>query len=183
MIVAILDANVLYSAVRRDLLMWLAVNKTFQAHWTDQIGQEWTRNLLVNRTDIAPSTLERTQHLMNRALPDALLEDVPEIDVDLPDSKDIHVLAAAIHANATIIVTSNLKHFPTITLEPHGIQALKPDDFVMRIAQANPLQVIKAVKMQHANLKHPNLSLAEFLNQLELNGLEAFTTWLRAENF
>jgi hypothetical protein len=55
-IVAILDANVLYSAVLRDLLMWLAINKTYQAHWTDQIQQEWTRNLLANRTDIHLST-------------------------------------------------------------------------------------------------------------------------------
>jgi predicted nucleic acid-binding protein len=182
-IVAILDANVLYSAVLRDLFMWLAINKTYQAHWTDQIQQEWTRNLLANRTDIQPNTLERTQNLMNRALPSALLEHVQELDLQLPDPKDTHVLAAAIEVNATHIVTNNLRHFPMPILEPHGIVALNPNDFVMQLAQMNPLLVIKAVKMQHANLKHPSLSLAEFLNQLKAHGLEPFAAWLRERNF
>jgi predicted nucleic acid-binding protein len=178
-IVAIVDANVLYSAVLRDLFIWLAINKTYQAHWTDQIQQEWMRNLLANRTDIQQNALERTQMLMNRALPSALLEHVQELDLQLPDPKDVHVLAAAIKSSATHIVTNNLRHFPTASLKPHGIIALSPNDFVMHLTQINPLLVTKAVKMQHANLKHPSLNLEEFLNQLELNGLTAFTTWLR----
>jgi PIN domain len=181
-IVAILDANVLYSAVLRDLLMWLALHKTYQAHWTEQIQEEWTRNLLANRMDIQPSTLERTQNLMNQALPSALLEHVPELDLQLPDLKDVHVLAA-IEISATHIVTNNLRHFPTAILEPNGIIALNPNDFVMHLAQINPLLVIKAVKMQHSNLKYPSLSLEEFLNQLKLSGLGAFTTWLRENIF
>lgn len=59
------------------------------------------------------------------------------------------------------------------------IIAINPNDFVMHLAQINPLLVIKAAKMQHANLKHPSLSLEEFLNQLELIGLTVFTIWLR----
>jgi predicted nucleic acid-binding protein len=182
-IVAILDANVLYSAVLRDLLMWLAINKTFSAHWTNQIQQEWVQNLLTNRNDIQPSTLERTQYLMNRALPNALLENIPEIDIALPDPKDLHVIAGAIHINATHIVTNNLRHFPTEILELHDINALNPNDFVMHLTQTNPELVIKAVQMQHANLKHPSLSLEQFLNQLEAHGLAPFTTWLRETNF
>jgi hypothetical protein len=120
---------------------------------------------------------------MNRALPSALLEHVQEHDLQLPDPKDIHVLAAAIEINATHIVTSNLRDFPAAILEPHGINALSPNDFVMYLAYNSPLQVIKAVKMQHANLKHPSLSPTQFLNQLEFHGLEPFAAWLRERNF
>lgn len=41
------------------------------------------------------------------ALPPALLEAVPQI----PDEADKHVVAAAIHGGAQVIVTSNLRHF------------------------------------------------------------------------
>ena len=51
---------------------------------------------------------------MNAAIPDILVtgyEPLIEV-VDLPDADDRHVLAAAVKANAQVIVTENLKHFP-----------------------------------------------------------------------
>jgi hypothetical protein len=39
------DANVLYPAQLRDFLMWVAVNKLVEAHWTEAIQHEWMRNL------------------------------------------------------------------------------------------------------------------------------------------
>jgi hypothetical protein len=49
----------------------------------------------------------------------------------LPDPGDRHVLAAAITAGAAVIVTSNLNDFPAEALEPLGIEARTPDDFVL----------------------------------------------------
>lgn len=43
---AVLDANVLYPAPLRDLLMRLAVTDLFAARWTERIHDEWIRNLL-----------------------------------------------------------------------------------------------------------------------------------------
>ena len=55
----------------------------------------------------------------------------PFIDkLELPDSNDRHVLAAAIRCNADAIVTFNLKDFPISVLKPHGIDVLHPDDFI-----------------------------------------------------
>jgi hypothetical protein len=51
------------------------------------------------------------------SVPPALLGAVPEI----PDEADKHVVAAAIHEGAQVIVTSNLKHFPQEMLAPHRI--------------------------------------------------------------
>ncbi|MCE5318968.1 MAG: sel1 repeat family protein [Parachlamydia sp.] len=50
--VVVCDANVLYVAVLRDLLMWLASDLLYKAHWTDAIQKEWTTNLLNNNSEI-----------------------------------------------------------------------------------------------------------------------------------
>ncbi len=51
MLIAVLDACVLYSAPLRDFFMRLAV-RLYQPKWTDAIHEEWIRNVLNNRTDI-----------------------------------------------------------------------------------------------------------------------------------
>lgn len=98
--VALLDANVLYPITLRDLLMWLAVSGTYDAHWTERIQQEWTRNLLADQPNLTAQQLERTKRLMNIALPSALVTGYETmIDrLELPDPDDRHVLAAAIHS-------------------------------------------------------------------------------------
>ena len=67
------DACVLYPAPLRDLLMRLAIAKLFQARWTDQIHDEWTRNVAANRPDILPQSLARVRRLMNEHVPDSLV--------------------------------------------------------------------------------------------------------------
>ena len=49
---ALYDACVLYPAPLRDLLMRLALTDLFRARWTDQIHDEWIRNLLANRPEL-----------------------------------------------------------------------------------------------------------------------------------
>ncbi|WP_348814901.1 hypothetical protein NFG57_17995 [Halomonas sp. H10-59] len=49
--VVVYDACVLYPAPLRDLLMCLATSGLFAARWTEQIHDEWTRNLLKNRPE------------------------------------------------------------------------------------------------------------------------------------
>ena len=163
----------------RDLFIWLALNKTYRVHWTLEIQAEWTRNLLHNRPDISITALERPQNLMNKALPDALLETIPVLDILLPDPKDTHVVGAAIYVNATHIVTKNLRDFPSSSLEEFGIIALSPDDFVMCLIENTPELVVQAITMQLANLKRPALSLEALLLELGAQGLTQVVRWLR----
>ncbi len=69
---------------------------------------------------------------MDRAFPAASLSGVESLipALSLPDPGDRHVLAAAIHALADLIITVNLKDFPTAVLTSHSIVAAHPDPFV-----------------------------------------------------
>lgn len=73
--VALLDANVLYPARLRDLLIRLAIAGLYQARWSEQILDECFDNLLEDRPDLTPEQLARTRQLMTTALPDASVTD------------------------------------------------------------------------------------------------------------
>ncbi|WP_432194461.1 PIN domain-containing protein [Streptomyces sp. bgisy027] len=127
--VAIYDANVLYPSTLRDVLIRIAQGGLVQAKWTDQILDETFRNLLKNHQDIPPEKFDRVRALMNAAIRDCLVRGhEPLIDaVKLPDPDDRHVLAAAIRAKAQVVVTFNLKDFPTEALAPWDVEAVHPD--------------------------------------------------------
>jgi hypothetical protein len=68
-IIALYDANVLYPASLRDLLIRLARTGIVGARWTARIQDEWISNLLRNRPDLTAAQLARTRQLMEAAVP------------------------------------------------------------------------------------------------------------------
>ena len=139
-LIVLYDACVLYPAPLRDLLVRLALADLFQARWTAEIHDEWTRNVRANRPDISPASLVRCRELMDQHVPDCLVTGYESLipTLSLPDPDDRHVLAAAIHGRAGLIVTFNLKDFPSSVLEPYGVQAIHPDEFVVRFLDEQP---------------------------------------------
>lgn len=111
---ALLDANVLYPARLRDLLIRLALAGLYQARWSEQILDECFENLGEDRPDLSNAQLARASRLMAIALPDASVTNYEERieHLDLPDPDDRHVLAAAMTAEVSILVTANLGDFP-----------------------------------------------------------------------
>ena len=111
---ALLDANVLYPAPLRDLLMQLAVMDMFRAKWSADIHREWIKSLLENEPHRERIVLERTRDLMDRNIRDCLVTGYEHLiaSLTLPDPDDRHVLAAAIVGRCDVIVTLNLKDLP-----------------------------------------------------------------------
>ena len=64
----------------------------------------------------------------------------------LPDPDDRHVLAAAIHGGAQVIVTQNLKDFPSSALSRFSLRAQHPDAFLVELLHAEKLAVLKATE-------------------------------------
>lgn len=69
----VFDACVLYPAPLRSFLMYLAAGGQFRARWSEDIHEEWIRNVLLNRTELNRAQLERVRALMDRHVPDALV--------------------------------------------------------------------------------------------------------------
>ncbi len=103
------DANVLYPAPMRDVLLQLALTDLFRAKWTDDIHREWIENLLENEPHRDRAALERTRDLMNTNIRDCLITGYEGLipSLSLPDQDDRHVLAAAIVGRCDAIITQN----------------------------------------------------------------------------
>ncbi|MCW5589153.1 MAG: PIN domain-containing protein [Legionellales bacterium] len=167
--IALYDACVLYPAPLRDLLMHLALTDLFQAKWTNQIHDEWIRNLLIKRPDLKREQLERIRELMNIHTRDCLVTGYEKLipSLTLPDENDRHVLAAAIRSSAAVIVTFNLNDFPVSRLNEFGIEAQHPDDFIAHLIDLAPNIVCSAIQRLRLGLKNPPMSVDEYLRVLK----------------
>jgi predicted nucleic acid-binding protein len=180
-LIVVYDANVLYAAPLRDTLLELAKTELFQVKWSRDIHREWMRNLLENRPDLTKEQLEYTQQQMDKALPDALVTRYSHLTktLTLPDPDDRHVLAVALRIQATLIVTKNLKDFPSSILGTHGVQAVHPDNFIMQLANAQQERVLEALEKQRQRLRNPAKTKAEFLETLQRQELFRTADWYK----
>jgi hypothetical protein len=171
--IALYDACVLYPAPLRDLLMHLAMTDLYRPKWTNEIHEEWIRNVLANRPDLTRIQLERTRELMNSNVRDCLVEGYEKLipALSLPDPNDRHVLAAAIRSSSSVIVTYNLKDFPDKAIKEFGIAAQHPDDFLIHLLDLAPDLVCAAAQRQRLSLKRPPMSIKEYLNCLARQSL------------
>jgi hypothetical protein len=179
--VVVYDANILYSAPLRDLLLRLAGTRLFQARWTERILDEVFTNLVSRRPDLDATRLARTRELMCEAVPDCLITGWEPLvpGLTLPDMDDCHVCAAAIRAGAQVIVTFNLHDFPAAALEPFAIDAQHPDEFVLNVIDLDPGAVVAVCRAQREALRRPPQSLLAFLDTLERQGLVQTVAALR----
>ena len=178
---AVYDACILYSASLRDFLLRLAEDDLVFPLWSNEIQNEWIRSLLQNRPKMNPKNLERTLREMDFHFPASLIQGYEPIipKLTLPDPKDRHVLAVAVHAKAEFIVTFNLKDFPKTVLQLFGIEALSPDEFVFRIIQELPHLVLSTIKKHRLKLINPSKTAAEYIATLEKQKLPKTVAFLR----
>jgi predicted nucleic acid-binding protein len=165
---AVLDANVLFPMGLCDTLMRAALDSLYTAHWNRTILDEIERNLVMQgRT--TPEGARRRCLNMQRALPDALITGYENlVPTMMNNQKDRHVLATAVHIRAQIIVTNNIRHFPSAALAPYGIEAQSADTFLNSLFIADPDAIERIIAEQADRLTSPPQSVEQVLDNLAL---------------
>ncbi len=179
--VAVYDACVLYPFHLRNLLVQCAVDRLVEARWTDEIHDEWIRNLAANAPVTPIDHLIAARDLMNAALPNATVTNYQAYisGITLPDPDDRHVVAAGVAAGASLIITWNIKDFPARELARHKLRKQIPDTLLMELYAAVPTLVIEATRKARANLRKSKVSGAEFVGALEHQKLKRFSAAIR----
>lgn len=175
-----MDTNVIYPVNIRDLLLWFAHYDLFTVKWSSGICDEWIKVMRAKGVDA--QTIARRIQRMSDAFPDALVEHYDGLieALQLPDMDDRHVLAAAIKANANLIVTNNLSDFPAAELAKYGLEAKSADDFLTDIIDLNQSRALEAFKELVANRRSPELDAYQVLDQFRKVGLKNTADYLHA---
>jgi len=185
--IVVLDACVLYPAAQRDLFMWLASAGAIRAHWTNEIHDEWTRNV-EHDYGIGRSVLNRVRKLMDHAAGDTLIGRYRQHESLFPktNAKDRHVAAAAVaarkrsSADIVTIITWNLKDFDRPELAAVGVKIENPDGFLCRLLADSPKDVVEAFLRMRDNLKNPTKTTGECADTLAAQGLTKFARSIMA---
>lgn len=142
----VVDACVLFPTVLRELILGFADTGAFEPLWSERILEEW-RRAAQRRSAHDGMIAESEIAVLKTRFPDALAS--PSKDtadrLSLPDPDDIHVLAAAVDADADAILTLNLKDFPTRALSAEGILRRDPDGVLLEGWHAHAETVEKVV--------------------------------------
>lgn len=180
--VVVLDACTLYPAALRDVLMRLALHGLILVRWTDAIHNEWIEAVLRDRPDLTRKRLQRTRELMDLHAEGSLVTGYERRvqALDLPDPDDRHVLAAAIEADADMILTWNLRDFPEAALSGHGLHAATPDDLLVGLVEDHREGMIAVLREARLSLKQPPLTAVEYLATLRTQSLARTCTLLES---
>lgn len=165
--VVVLDACVLFPMPLCDTLFRIAEAELYIPTFSQEILDETTRNLVKKNRMTEEKAIRYQQHI-KRAFPEAIVEKYEKlIPLMTNDIKDRHVLAAAVKAKADVIVTFNLKDFPSDSVEPFDIKVKHPNAFLLDILSEYGLEALtKILQQQAAALKKPPMSFRELLQRL-----------------
>lgn len=138
----VLDACVLANIAVCDLFLRLAERpRLFLPRWSTEILNETNR--VHHKLNWPQEISSGWRREVERSFPDSAVDDYEHLlPVLTNDKKDRHVLAAAIRSGATIIVTFNLRDFPETSVEPWGIEASHPQDYLMTLYSMSPEVVV-----------------------------------------
>lgn len=116
---------------------------------------EVSRNLQENFGLSAEQAAYREGEI-RRHFPEAWVDGYQELIPSMTNNeKDRHVLAAAVRANAELIVTYNSKDFPQAALAPYSITVQGPSSFLTNLYHLDPKAVLKVLEQQAAAINRP----------------------------
>jgi predicted nucleic acid-binding protein len=169
-----LDTCTLYGSYVADTVLRIAETGAFQPMWSAEVLVELERALVKNAGLTQPKAQRRTA-AMRRGFPDAEISGYEAlIDAMTCDPKDRHVLAAAVVANAEVLVTFNLKDFPRASTEQYGIEVVHPDEFLQDQLDLYPGPVVRSLCQQVEDYRNPSMTVQDLLSHLAAAGLSSF---------
>ncbi len=176
----VLDTNVIYPVDIRDILLWFAYYDLYTPKWSNEIFCELES--VMSRKGLGDDKIKEQIDRMQKAFPDAMVKNYVDLieTLTLPDKKDCHVLAAAIKANANLIVTNNLKHFDQSYLAKFGLMAKSADDFITDTIDLNQKRACEAFNELVANRTNPPLDQYQILDILRSRGLKNSADYLHS---
>jgi hypothetical protein len=181
-----IDACSLAGVLQRNILLSLAEADFFRVQWSAEVMGETEKaltDIFTNKGHATPATAAAKQcQSMQEAFPEAMVagyEPYLTTAAGLPDSGDAHVLAAAIKAQASSIVTENMRHFPATQLGPLGIEAKTADDFIADTIELDIGKAVAVIRSMRQRYKNPALTAEDLLLKMEAAGLTATVDLLR----
>lgn len=170
---ALLDTSVLWPSLQRDFLLSLAVEGLYRPLWSSAILAELEfheARKLVNRGEQSSQASTRAQRLVTAiatAFDDALVENWESLDGSfaLPDPDDEHVVAAALVGGAEVIVTANLKDFPSQRI-PEPIKIVSAAEFAANTVAVSPDIALRALQAISKRFYTPPQTVDQILDLL-----------------
>lgn len=180
---AFLDTCVLYSATLRDTVLRIAEERAFRPQWSADVLAE-LRAALVREAGLEPVRAERVVSQMQRAFPDAEVTDYATLVTAMTcHPKDRHVLAAAVAGGSQVVVTFNVRDFPSESVQPHDLVVVSPDAFLLDQLDLYPARVGRALVAQLTAASRPTLTMGQLLGRLTRAGVPAFADEARRHEF
>jgi predicted nucleic acid-binding protein len=141
----VLDACVLANISVCDLLLRLAETpRLYLPYWSEIILDETQRAHAKFGWEIRIS--DRWRAMVTKHFPDSSAVSLNlAVCPDGVDPKDAHVVQAALRVGAEVIVTFNLKDFPSESLEPARIKAVHPSEFLLTLFAIAPMLVARRI--------------------------------------
>ncbi|MCW5662903.1 MAG: PIN domain-containing protein [Piscinibacter sp.] len=168
MIPVVADADTLFGATTRGLLIHLDYQGLIRLHWSPLILDEMSRALVDTGRKPDAESARRHEHLLRAALPQA---EIPTQQVQaqfatvaptMRSAKDTHVAAcaAAILVNryyadnqVVSLVTKNIRDFGVRKLATIGIDVQRPDGFLLQQFKQKPAAVAAAFAALRSSLR------------------------------
>jgi hypothetical protein len=174
---AFIDACVLVGVLKRNILLSLAEAEFFRIAWSNEVLQETERaigRLLRLRGRDHPDLVAAEQiYRMKQAFPEACIYDYELlVGIVIPDIGDLHVLGAAVKAQASTIVTDNIKDFPSKILDRLNIEVKTADEFIADTVSLDIEQAVSILRAMRLRFRHPSLSAAILLDKMKVAQLK-----------
>ena len=172
----VIDANLLAPTLTRTVIYGLAKADIIFPRLSHQIINE-AIYALGKFNSIDPNAAKRLLYSWPEKSPGWIVQSVVRADIQLRDSMDVHVVETAIAGQAPLILTENLRDFPSKVLKPFGIRTSRLDPLMMYLAETRKDEVSDILLWTHNKLLEKISEPLDFPEKLRRSNLKKLADW------